>query len=35
MLAGQLLYDYQQGFRVTRRTHEAIGDLIVFGMKRE
>jgi len=37
MLAGQLQYDYQQGFRVIRWTPETIGDLdpIVFYMKRE
>jgi hypothetical protein len=36
ILAGQLQYDYQQGFRVIRRT-QTIGDLdlIVFYMKRE
>jgi hypothetical protein len=37
MLAGQLQYDYQQGFRVIRRTPETIGDLdfTAFDMKRE
>jgi len=37
MLVGQLQYDYQQGFRVTRRTPETIDDLdlIAFDMKLE
>jgi len=37
MLAGQLQYDYQQGFMAIRRTPETIGDLdvIVFYKKRE
>jgi hypothetical protein len=37
MPAGQLQYDYQQGFMIIRRTPETIGDLdlIAFDMKRE